>query len=61
MTACTPITFGCSGGDELRAWMVWEKDGIVTGGPYGSKNVSELKYTFSTVKLTRLLLLLLGS
>lgn len=42
LTACTPTTFGCNGGDELKAWAVWEDYGVVTGGTYGSKSVSKL-------------------
>ncbi|XP_067667061.1 cathepsin B-like [Haliotis asinina] len=37
MTCCRTCGFGCNGGFPAAAWKYYEKDGIVTGGQYGSK------------------------
>ena len=37
---CTDCGDGCNGGWPDEAWLYWSQKGIVTGGLYGSKDVS---------------------
>lgn len=41
LMACDPLSNGCEGGIPLYAWMYWKLKGLVTGGPYDSKIVSD--------------------
>lgn len=34
------VADGCEGGVPFYAWLYWRSDGLVSGGPYGSKVVS---------------------
>lgn len=38
--SCSFQSKGCDGGHPYYAWLAWEADGVVTGGPYGSRTVS---------------------
>jgi len=37
MTCCDRCGFGCSGGYPGNAWNYWKRNGIASGGPYGSR------------------------
>ncbi|KAK9506973.1 hypothetical protein O3M35_008812 [Rhynocoris fuscipes] len=37
VSCCSSCGFGCSGGFPGAAWSYWEREGIVTGGNYGSE------------------------
>lgn len=46
--ACEEKSNGCDGGYQYYAFVHWRDHGLVTGGLYGSKNVSEefdIKYS----------------
>jgi len=38
LSCCTTCGFGCNGGYPTQAFKFWTKSGVVTGGPYGSKD-----------------------
>ncbi|KAL3310141.1 hypothetical protein Ciccas_011297 [Cichlidogyrus casuarinus] len=37
LSCCTECGDGCDGGDPMEAFLYWQKNGIVTGGDYGSE------------------------
>lgn len=39
VACCHLCGFGCHGGFPGAAWSYWVRDGIVSGGPFGSNQV----------------------
>lgn len=54
VSCCHTCGFGCNGGFPGAAWSYWTHKGIVSGGSYGSKDVSHFIHEYTQITyLTR--------
>ena len=40
LTCCSDCNYGCTGGRPVEGWYYWSSTGVVTGGKYGTNDVS---------------------